>query len=146
MSFEIRKAVLSDLGSAYRLDQVSFGKDAWTMMDYIGLFSFPGTEKFSAWVGGSFAGFAASELDKEENAVNLLTLAVSPEFRRQGIGASLLARCEKAFGRYPVYLYVDAENGPAIRLYRKAGYTQTDILRAYYMNGHDALVMEKSQV
>ena len=39
MSFKIRKAVLSDLNAALQLDREAFGVDAWTFLDYMGVFS-----------------------------------------------------------------------------------------------------------
>ncbi len=143
MCFEIRDSVLSDLDPALKLDREAFAEDAWTILDYIGVFSDRGIRRFTAVVSGKFAGFGASEMDHEKKAVCLLTLAVRPEYRRQGIGAALLKRMEEAFGKSAVYLYADVLNPDAIRLYEKAGYRQTGRIQAYYMNGHDALIMEK---
>ena len=143
MSFTIRKAELRDLGPALQLDRDTFGVDAWTVLDYSGVFSFHGVKKFTATVDGKFAGFAASEWDPKRKAVCLMTLAVRPEFRGRGIGLALLKECENAFDEINYYLNVDIANTAAIRLYQIAGYQQTGIEPAYYMNGHDALIMEK---
>ncbi len=143
MCFTIRKSVLNDLGPALRLDRAVFGADAWTVMDYIGAFSDKGIKKFTAEKDGEFAGFAASELDREAEAVCLLTLAVVPQFQRQGIGRGLLGMIESAFGNRTAYLYVDSQNETAIRLYIRSGYVQTGVIPGYYMNGHDALVFNK---
>ena len=146
MSYVIRKAVLSDLGPALQLDREAFGLDAWTVMDYAAVFSENSVKKFTAVSGGKFAGFGASEWDREQNAVCLMTLAVRPEFRGRGIGSALLKAMEEAFGTSSdVYLYVDIENETAVRLYRRAGYKQTGIIPSYYMNGHDAIVMRNEK-
>ena len=141
MCFEIRKAEIKDLGPALALDREAFGPDAWTVMDYAAVFSENSVKKFTAVTGGKFAGFGASEWDREQDAVCLLTLAVRPEFRNRGIGSALLQAMENAFGSTDVYLYVDAENDTAIRLYHRAGYKQAGIIPSYYMNGHDAVIM-----
>lgn len=143
MCFEIRPAKLNDIGAAHQLDQISFGVDAWSMLDYAGVFSFPGVKKYTAIFNGKFAGFAAVEYDPLRKAVCLMTLAVAPQYRQKGIGFALLKHCEDAFPRKHFYLNVDIENQAAIRLYEKAGYQRTGIEPAYYMNGHDALIMEK---
>ena len=146
MVFEIRKAELRDLGPALALDREAFGPDAWTVMDYAAVFSENSVKKFTAVSGGKFAGFGASEWDREQNAVCLMTLAVRPEFRGRGIGSALLKAMEEAFGTSSdVYLYVDIENETAVRLYRRAGYKQTGIIPSYYMNGHDAIVMRNEK-
>lgn len=144
MCFEIRKARPGDIGAALQLDRTAFGTDAWTFLDYAGVFSFPGVKKFTALVHGRFAGFAAAEYDREQDAVCMLTLAVCPEFRCRGIGGALLKCCEEAFPGTNCYLYVDVCNQTAIRLYKQCGYRQTGVKTAYYMNGHDALVMGKT--
>jgi len=144
MCFEIRKAKLSDLAAAQQLDREAFGVDAWTILDFAGLFSIREIKKFTALAEGNFAGFAASEYDTRRKAVCLMTLAVRPEYRRRGIGAALLKHCEEAFSAQRYYLTVDIENRSAIRLYEQAGYRLTGVEPAYYLNGHDALIMEKS--
>lgn len=143
MCLRIRKAVIKDLTPALQLDQEAFGVDAWTVMDYIGVFSMRGVKKFTALSDDVFAGFAAAEYDRDNKAVCLMTLAVRPEFRRRGIGIALLQHCEEAFVSSPIYLNVDIANIPAIKLYEKAGFRQIGIETAYYLNGHDALIMKK---
>ena len=146
MCFEIRKAELRDLGPALALDREVFGPDAWTVMDYAAVFSEKGVKKFTAVSGGKFAGFGASEWDREQNAVCLMTLAVRPEFRNRGIGSALLKAMETAFGDLSdVYLHVDSENETAIRLYLQNGYKQSGIIPSYYMNGHDAIIMRNEK-
>ena len=143
MCFEIRKAVLSDLNAALELDREAFGVDAWSILDYAGVFSFRSVKKFTALVDDKFAGFAASEFDRQQDAICLMTLAVRPEYRKRGIGTALLKHCEEAFAIKKYYLNVDCTNESAIRLYLRMGYQQTGILPSYYLNGHDALIMEK---
>lgn len=144
MSFEIRKAALVDMGPALQLDRETFGTDAWTFLDYGAVFADSSIKKFTALVDGQFAGFAAMEFDSGQKAACLMTLAVRPEFRNKGIGSALLKKCEEAFSDYNYYLNVDEENKPAICLYERAGYHQTGIDPEYYMNKHDAVIMEKT--
>ena len=78
----------------------------------------------------------------------LLTLAVDPMARRQGIGQRLVqdfldhSRAQKAT---TAFLEVSAQNAPAIALYHRAGFVQTGRRRGYYAapDGQkiDALVM-----
>ena len=75
----------------------------------------------------------------------MMTLAVRPEYRGRGIGTALIKSCEEAFSGKDCYLTVDCENASAIRLYQQLGYQQTNVLPAYYFNGHDAWEMEKNR-
>jgi ribosomal-protein-alanine N-acetyltransferase len=78
--------------------------------------------------------------------VQLLHIAVAPEARRKGVGAALLTRivegAEAASARV-VLLEVEAENEPALALYRSHGFVVVNVRRAYYANGKDALEMQK---
>ena len=145
MCFEIRNSFMGDFGPALKLDRQSFGPDAWTVLDYSMVFSSPSVKKFTATVTGKFAGFAAAEKPSKNSPASLMTIAVCPEYRRMGIGAALLEKCEQAFPGEDFSLYVDVDNENAIRLYKKGGYRETGMIPAYYMNGHDALVMEKKR-
>lgn len=80
----------------------------------------------------------------------LLTLAVDPDHRRQGIGARLVAGFldeARARGAERIFLEVAADNAPAIALYRRAGFTDAGRRRGYYHSPDgaavDALVLSR---
>jgi [ribosomal protein S18]-alanine N-acetyltransferase len=74
----------------------------------------------------------------------IVTLAVSPAARRQGIGDGLL-RAAKDFavrhGATRMFLEVAVGNTAALALYAKNGFCRVGRRRRYYANGADALVM-----
>ena len=74
----------------------------------------------------------------------VLTLAVDPMRRREGIGADLLnAAMTRAAesGVARMFLEVSVENTTAIGLYRRMGFETVGGRRRYYADGTDALVM-----
>jgi ribosomal-protein-alanine N-acetyltransferase len=74
----------------------------------------------------------------------VLTLAVSPESRRQGIARELLhAACAEARqrGGRTMFLEVSVGNAPANELYRRFGFTEVGRRRRYYVDASDALVL-----
>ena len=80
----------------------------------------------------------------------LLTLAVAPEARRQGIAARLLAgflAAARARAADTAFLEVAADNAAAIALYQAGGFARTGLRRAYYPRSGapalDALVMAR---
>ena len=79
----------------------------------------------------------------------LLTIAVAPGARRQGLGARLLAAClaEAAKrGAARIHLEVGAANAPAIALYQAAGLVRTGRRPDYYAGPEgreDALIMSR---
>jgi ribosomal-protein-alanine N-acetyltransferase len=90
-------------------------------------------------------GFALGRVAGPE--AELLTLAVAPEHRRQGIARRLVGRLEVAAagrGAEEVFLEVAATNAAALCLYRGLGYGQAGRRVAYYGSGIDGLVLRKS--
>ena len=66
---------------------------------------------------------------KKENHPVISNLIVSKKMRRKGIAKSLTTRAEKitkSFGYKEIYLFVNVENIPAIRLYKSRRYKSID--------------------
>lgn len=77
----------------------------------------------------------------------ILTLAVDPEHRREGMARALLdaaAEVLRSTAAMRLFLEVSEANTAAIGLYTAAGFRQIGCRRRYYSDGTDALVMEKS--
>jgi ribosomal-protein-alanine N-acetyltransferase len=81
----------------------------------------------------------------------VLTLAVSPESRRLGLGTKLLARFTyqaRLRGAQTAFLEVSAANAPAVALYESAGFSTTGRRKGYYTGPDgvriDALVMARA--
>ena len=76
----------------------------------------------------------------------VLTLAVVPERRQQGVGASLItAIAEEARqrGAHALFLEVSTRNPAARGLYQRLGFVQVGRRAAYYADGSDALTLKK---
>ncbi len=89
--------------------------------------------------GGGFV-LARVVLDEAE----ILTLAVVPERRRQGLGAGLLRRAMRtaaARGAASMVLEVAADNAAARALYARHGFEHVGRRRRYYPGGADALIL-----
>ena len=73
-------------------------------------------------------------------------IAVEREYRRQGIGGSLLRRLYEEFyndGFERVTLEVRKSNKEAIRFYEGQGFKPAFVIHGYYADGEDAIVYEK---
>ena len=84
-----------------------------------------------------------SVLDEAE----ILTIAVAPSARRQGLGRILLTEAEtaaQAGGVRKIFLDVSQNNSAALALYRSEGFVETGCRPAYYSDGSDAVLMEKT--
>jgi ribosomal-protein-alanine N-acetyltransferase len=101
---------------------------AWGLADFAGLLASPG-----AFALGDARGIAVGRVAADE--AELLTIAVVPEYRRAGLGRTLLAAFEAraaAAGAATAYLEVAADNAAAIAMYAARGYGETGRRRGYY--------------
>jgi len=76
----------------------------------------------------------------------ILTVAVVPERRQQGLGGALIqAAAEEARGRgaLKLFLEVSTRNPAARGLYQQLGFAQVGRRKGYYADGSDALVLSK---
>ena len=94
---------------------------------------------------GSIVGYAI--LADENGNGYLLSIAVHPKSRNQGIAASLLkyleSKCrEKGFPK--LILEVREDNKRAIDVYKKQGLVEVAKKKDFYGDGVDALVLEKT--
>lgn len=77
----------------------------------------------------------------------LLTVAVAPKARRQGIGAALLtqfADTARQRGANTAFLEVASDNSAAISLYESRGWTHAGNRRNYYAPSIDAIIMRRN--
>lgn len=87
-------------------------------------------------------GFVLARVAADE--AEILTLAVAPPARRQGVARALLAAAHAeaaARGAVASYLEVAAGNEAALALYAAAGYRAVGRRPGYYADGGDAIVM-----
>lgn len=141
-AYHIHPANWRDLGALRRLEKICFPKDAWPLLDLIGVLSLPNVVRLKALQEDHLIGFIAGE--KKSSALGwIATIAVLPDFRRQGIASTLLKDCEGQMGVQRIRLCVRLGNTGAIRLYEGFGYQRVDVWPKYYQDGTDALVFEK---
>jgi ribosomal protein S18 acetylase RimI-like enzyme len=105
----------------------------------------------ATWIAeeeGQMAGFAIVQWGREGADViaYLKTIEVLPALRARGLGAELLAACERsarAAGASLLWLHVDEENAGAIRLYQRHGYVFEGRQERFYPQGRAALIGAK---
>ncbi len=116
----------------------------WSETEFAGLLSMQGV----FLVTGDGPSFALGRYVAEES--ELLTIAVSPEARGQGLGRRMLNAYDAAArtqGARASFLEVAADNVAAISLYLSEGYSESGRRKAYYTAPDgakiDALIFEK---
>jgi ribosomal-protein-alanine N-acetyltransferase len=80
--------------------------------------------------------------------MELISIAVDPEFKRRGVGESLMQemlRFAHLNGAKAIYLDVRRSNVTAQALYEKFGFVKVGVRRRYYSdNQEDAIMMKKA--
>ncbi|HEY2472077.1 MAG TPA: N-acetyltransferase [Terracidiphilus sp.] len=94
------------------------------------------------------AGFAIVEWAQQISGIiaYIDTIEVLPGFRGRGIAAELMRRLEgsaNAERAITIWLHVDAENAPAIRLYERLGYHNTGRADHFYARNRPAAIYAK---
>ncbi len=77
---------------------------------------------------------------------DITNIAVSPKYRREGIGERILEIITQACierGMVAMNLEVREGNEPAIKLYEKMGYIACGLRKGYYKGKYDAILMTK---
>ncbi len=117
----------------------------WSEGEIAAMMHMPTTVGLLARRGDEWVGMALYRVAADE--AELLTIGVVPAQRCQGAGAQILACGEAqaaARGAARLFLEVSTLNTSAKALYLRTGYSQIGQRRAYYPDGSDALVLEKS--
>ena len=145
MLMDIISASIRDLNTLRKLERICFEKDAWSLFDLIAVLSFPDVVRLKAVEDDLMVGFVAGDPRPSQGFAWIATIAVLPEYRRKGIGRALLHACEAQLKTPRLKLSVRATNHSAINLYEQEGYRSMDVWKAYYNDGENAIVMEKSR-
>ena len=96
-------------------------------------------------VGFAMLGRHQRKRDSRQVA-ELLAIAVEPAKQKSGIGDSLIREIVRKVGELRieiVVLHTALENMPAQRLFKKHGFTPSEIKKGFYPQGQDALLMYK---
>ena len=143
MNLLIRKMTLDDLPTVVELDKISFSLP-WPERSFrYEVTDNPASRCWVAEVDGRVVGILVAWLLVDE--VHIATIAIHPEFRRQGIGRRLLSHTLRRAlddGARSSFLEVRESNLAAQEMYRQFGYEATGRRKRYYKdNGEDAILM-----
>jgi|JI10StandDraft_1071094.scaffolds.fasta_scaffold40811_6 ribosomal-protein-alanine N-acetyltransferase len=116
----------------------------WSPQSFADVLGMPGAAGLMAVSAGQPVGFGLTLAAADE--VELLLLAILPEYRGRGWAGLLLAAllaAAAAAGAGRALLEVAATNAPAISCYARAGFTRCGCRKAYYAGRIDAHIFEK---
>lgn len=141
MSVTIQEAFIKHLDKLYKIETECFEKEAFTKEQITYLLTDYNSVSFVAKVNDEIVGFIIGRAytNRKPAVGRVLTIDVSPEHRRKGIGLKLLQEVEGAFKNESVevcYLEAREDNVAALNLYQKHGYKKVGKLKNYYGNAH----------
>ena len=139
----IQPATWRDLNSLRHLERLCFPKDAWPLLDLVGVLTLPNVVRLKAEADELMVGFIAGDIRSSQHLAWIATIGVLPGYRGRGIGRMLLEACEAQIQEPRIRLCVRASNQTAIQLYLNSAYQRAGVWPNYYQDGEDALVMEK---
>ena len=141
MSTALRQATAADAPALAAIHASAFAPPlAWSKDAFALQLAMPGVFGLLDARGGMI--LARITADEAE----ILTLAVTPETRRQGLARALLQAAMttmEAEGAASVVLEVAVGNIAARALYRESGFIEAGRRPAYYADGSDALILRR---
>jgi ribosomal-protein-alanine N-acetyltransferase len=146
----IRLFRLSDLDSILLIEHASFRKDAYDR----NLFADYGRECGDLFLvavkGRKICGYMLTCLcgSASGNRAELVSIAVDPKHRGQGIASALMDSALRRLRRRSVHRYhlmVKVTNAVAIRFYEGYGFRKTRTVRRYYEDASDGWRMERCE-
>jgi ribosomal protein S18 acetylase RimI-like enzyme len=141
----VEQATWRDLNQLRIIEKICFPQDAWPLWDLIGVLTLPNVVRLKAVSENRMVGFIAGDLRPSDHMAWIATVGVLPEFRGRGVGTALMKACEEQLSIPTIRLSVRLSNEGAVRLYQRLGYQSVGIWPHYYLDGEDAVVMEKQR-
>ena len=144
MKIIIKPMEKSDVDQVIAIEAKAYGEHHWSKESFMNELANELARYYSAFnENGELVGYAGCWQILEE--VHITNIAVSPDFRRSGIGEKLLRKiiddCYENKAKY-ITLEVRVSNIPAIGLYEKYGFKSLGVRKGYYQNNNeDALIM-----
>ena len=140
----IREMKMGDVPKIAELEAICFS-DPWSEKSIASEID----NRLSYWLvaeeDGIIAGYVGSQ--SVLDSADMMNIAVSPDFRRKGIGQLLVEQLISALQKRKIHfllLEVRVSNAPAIALYNKLGFRQVGRRPKYYHNPReDALILRK---
>lgn len=139
----VRKFRPTDLGRVYNIERRSF-KDPYHVLFLMNLYDLYPEGFFVVEKNGMVIGYVISR--EVERSGHVVAIAVAEDHRRNGIGGVLMRRVAEHFLSVDVkhlWLEVRVSNEAAIKFYKSLGFGEQTVMKGYYSDGEDAVILER---
>jgi [ribosomal protein S18]-alanine N-acetyltransferase len=146
--YTIRRVVPADLDLIQGIEAASFGAEAYDRKLFAAYFARCGELFLVAARGRRVFGYMITCIrgGRRGTAAELVSIAVDPASRQGGAASALLdstLRRLRRRGATRLHLVVRVTNEPAQALYEKYGFRRVRVLRGYYEDGGDGILMTR---
>jgi ribosomal-protein-alanine N-acetyltransferase len=148
MMVTYRQPIALDIPVLASYEKLLFPYSPWNTAQFKEEFAGIPTTRFMsvAEIDNTVIGYCGVFLPAPGVEADILTVAVLPEYRRQGIAREFMRQIEEwshQRGASAMMLEVEQSNESAIELYKSLGYMKISVRMDYYGPGKDAFVMRK---
>lgn len=138
----IRKMLEKDLSEVEKIEQSCFTSDAWSESSFVYAMESDELLSLTAEIDGRVAGYIVVTRIVE---ASIDSIAVAPEYRRQGVAEKLIRAALEGFSG-DVFLEVRQSNLAARELYKKLGFEEISVRRNYYERPDEDAIIMKAQL
>jgi ribosomal-protein-alanine N-acetyltransferase len=134
-----------ELDRIVEIEAACFGREAYDRKLFAEYFHKCGDLFLGAWTGRKLCGYMLTRKGVEGRA-ELVSVAVDPPYRSKGAAGALMKSTLRRLRRRGITrfsLMVKVTNGEARRFYEKYGFTKVRLVRRYYEDGRDGILMVK---
>jgi [ribosomal protein S18]-alanine N-acetyltransferase len=141
MEIKIETASVKLLDKLYEIEELCFDQEAFTKRQIAYLLTDYNTIALVAKADNEIAGFIIAQIEIENDTLfgHIITINVTPAFRRKRIGTKMLNEMEAILlqkGISECHLEVREDNSSALKLYHNKGYQKIGRLEKYYGKAH----------
>ena len=141
MEIKIETASTRLLDRLYEIEEQCFDQEAFSKRQIAYLLTNYNSIALVAKANSDLAGFIIAQIEVEDDHLfgHIITINVSPKYRRKGIGTKMIKEIEivlKQKGIRECQLEVREDNTAAIKLYQSLGYQKMGRLENYYGKKH----------
>jgi len=143
---QIRTASLADVEALLALEKICFDSDRLSRRSFKWMINKANSLLLVAENDAGIMAYVLVLYSRGTSLGRIYSLAVLPNYRKQGLAALLMHEAEAAAleaGRSFIRLEVRPDNQGAIRLYESLGYKHFDIVSDFYEDHADAIRMMK---
>jgi len=142
----IREACLDDLDSLVEVEKLSFETDCFHRRQLHYLLAKAQGIVLVYERAGQVSGALILSWRRNSTIARIVSVAVRPEYRSQGIGTDLVGQAEniaRTRGLKTINLEVRLDNEKAISFYEDCGYNRVDLQPDYYGDGMAGIRYQK---